>query len=363
MKSGSWAKVCLFFICTLASCGGDDSSSDLKIVGGQSVGPALTIDGKSPDTDLNPNQYSVKLRDATGRNLCSGTLVLDGTYIITASHCIDPVSGITFAFFDQIDKSSSTNIKQLITTKIQGYGVINPGFMARQKADRVRSMNSLPTGDIALVKLFARPAEIPAFARPLQWATSSTKIELGIDIKTSGYGKTLQAAQGQEVSSDANRFVIKSALEQANKARPGPERIRLNRIIQTHLDELHRLSAPATGTLNSVILKLNDIKNKDAELIAGSPDHEWKSVCYGDSGGPSTTMINQKEILVGVNARVGSRRCIDKSKLVDIRQYNQWLNDFAIDQTANAADFFMNRNTLELGGSTLFVQVHKEKIK
>jgi|GEM_PF-4407476 len=351
----------------IGSCGVEPASSDLKVVGGDRVGPAITIDGESTGK-TNPSHYTVKLSNAAGTSLCSGTLVLDGTYVVTASHCIDPVTGVTFVIFDQLNSSSTKTLVERVTTRIEGYGVINPGFIQRQKADAKRTlsmntMHNIPTGDIALVKLFADKSEIPTYVRPLKWATKETTLEVGMTVRASGFGKTLRPDTGNEVSASANRFVIESAIEQAEQLEPGPQRYKLERMIDTHLNELHTLAAPVDGKLRTVELKLEEIQKRDAELISRSPDATWKSVCYGDSGGPSTATIDDEETLIGVNARIGNRRCIEDSKLVDIRRYNDWLIDFAKVQADKGADFFVERSKLELDGESQFVVRKKITIR
>jgi hypothetical protein len=359
-----------------ASCGVDPSTSGLKIVGGQKVRPAITVDGKNPKATKSPANYTVQLTDTSGQRLCSGTVVLDGTYVVTASHCIDHVTGITFVIFDQVDSNTKTKQKHRIVTTIQGYGVINPGFVKRSrqeagKTDGPSSLKSLfqlggnqpiPTGDIALVKLFAEPKDIPEYITPLEWAKKGMRLAKGATIRSSGYGKTMKPSQGKEVSSQANKLVIQSAIEQAKGLKAGPEKLRLEQLIQTHLDELHKLSAENAGSLHTVELKLESIQRRDAELIATSPDNEWKSVCYGDSGGPSVILDEGKLVLVGVNARIGKRRCIDESKLADIRIYTNWLEKFALDQAQKAAEFFIERNQLELDGESSFIIVQKQRL-
>ncbi len=101
-------------ILVLAGCGAPDDSS-LKVVGGQVVALSEVAEGKVVDDSFNASNYVAFVRTGMDGSGCSGTFVdipgadKDAAYVLTASHCVDPVSmtvKVIHKYTEQIEKKA-----------------------------------------------------------------------------------------------------------------------------------------------------------------------------------------------------------------------------------------------------------------
>jgi secreted trypsin-like serine protease len=67
-------------------------------------------------------------------------------------------------------------------------------------------------------------------------------------------------------------------------------------------------------------------------------DGHQRSVCFGDSGGPSYIERNQRFYIWGVASAVSNATCTEYAIHTDISSYEAWIQDLAARLTKDAGD-------------------------
>jgi secreted trypsin-like serine protease len=160
-----------FLVCTsmlfAVGCGaGQESTSDVSIVGGEAVKAADEI-AKS----------TVGLIDAKGSFFCSGSLIA-ADLVVTAAHCLTDYTGRSLGVMFGLDNKSSVQMKAAKTF------VVHTAFNLKTAVSGVATSQ---IGDIALIKLYeAAPAGYGA----VKVAESNQTVALGGKVTLAGFGTT-----------------------------------------------------------------------------------------------------------------------------------------------------------------------------
>ena len=154
----------------LASCGGADSASETKIVG-----------GTSPDSDDAVIKHTVALVDPTGEQFCTGTLVTS-TWVVTAAHCLaDYRDDALYIAFGKVAK-----LGHFTREKLRGAAFAKVHEDFNPLALRLENPSFAPA-DIALVVL-SEPA--PEGHEPVAVMRAHNETYVGETLLLAGYGVT-----------------------------------------------------------------------------------------------------------------------------------------------------------------------------
>lgn len=204
--------------------------------------------------------------------ICTGTLVTENV-ILTAAHCMDAdISKAVVVFGDDFSAAFDKNAtkKPSIETRQVVNWSINP-LWARAKNEQFNE------GDTAVVKF---DGSLPEGYAPAQILPDASALRNGADVVVAGYGAD------RKISGDAN----------------------------TSGD------SAGVGTLRKVTVQIVNAKISQTEMEIGA---RQKTVCHGDSGGPSFIELNGEYYLWGVTSRGD---CQQESIQTNILAYlDNWL--------------------------------------
>jgi hypothetical protein len=223
-------------------CGAPEGS-ELKVVGGETVGWATVKAGKSADEEFSSANYVVRIQSGMDQMGCTGTFVdLPGTgqeavYVVTASHCVDAVSNVVRVEHTYIKKSADGKdiLDELVRLKIDGVAASNLNYYDYEQSEKsVRVINSIrqqnyfrrlkeynrtaidflglkiglsvvPTypkmeenpldlADIALIRLLVKKSELPASVKFMRLPGEGDDLAAGDSVQVAGFGRHLDFA-------------------------------------------------------------------------------------------------------------------------------------------------------------------------
>jgi secreted trypsin-like serine protease len=153
---------------SISACGNSQSSSDLKIVGGENVVESDSVVSST-----------VALVDQEGRQFCTGTLVTS-KHVVTAAHCVRGHRGAMYvAFGTKAKLGSFTREKLRVATSFVGHSKFNELAMAYDLEDT-------PANDIALVTM---DEAAPNGHNPAPVMRQHNEVRLEEKLILAGYGR------------------------------------------------------------------------------------------------------------------------------------------------------------------------------
>lgn len=396
----------------LTSCGDvtsntTESHSELNIIGGTEV---------SPNDEVNKHTVQVISLNMFGRpsGNCTGTLVLDGSYVATAAHCINAQSSYSYVQFltDPVHSEDQTHVtykfkhRLAISTTYKNASIsqdIENAMMEipkeeqnpknRMKAfekvmDTVRNKN-FP--DIALVKLVNfSPEDLPKGYEPIEFVSEDYEYDATTVFEAVGYGITLKPSKNLHGSDRAiktydsiknnnegyrtyllakKNFLKYTMLEDVPFL---PEVVDAvdERFIMRNLGlqvwdhknflEKHRLET-SNGSLNKTSLVLSaaglmDDQHESLIALESEDPKKWSTICLGDSGGPGFIKEDGKLRLAGI---ASSSDFVYRSFFVDTIPYLKWFKKDAVKRLDNKLDMLkkdgsIDHYILSMGGDMRF---------
>lgn len=335
--------------------------SDLNIIGGTKVAFSEDI-----------ARHTVMLSKKTSlfadpRSICSGTLILDGTYVLTAAHCIDETTPYIYVSFNgeaTIDKEkqeasyqrqhflaahlSKTShwIQKFSEKKLQQFEQAGLKGDQEWRLSKIlqKQLEKRAVDDIAVLKILElTPEELPEGYEPVKLVSKNFRHSRSTKIELAGYGKTLKStykSQRNDFLDDLYESTKKDILERKQRLYKislqnlfsSLYRVdqRSNELTRQKLDLLIESSVPyeKTGQLHKMEARwlsnerFGDEFNNQVRYTSTDPT-KWKAVCYGDSGGPAFIKENSILKVAGV---ASTSNFMDSTHYTDVSKFVDWVH-------------------------------------
>lgn len=375
----------------------DKESSQLDIIGGTAVEPSEAI---AKHTVM----VSQIRNSSIPQPVCSGTLILDGTYVLTAAHCIDESQPFAYVSFNSkprlSEDSSSVTYRRrhfvaiaISHQKLRSVGLLQneladlPRETTRDEVDRVeqevnKTLAKEKFADIALLKMVNfEKGSIPEGYSPIEFVSSDFAFDSTTRLQVAGYGITLKPTKETPMNSSllasykelAQKVVKEKELSKNFKhtafllylllptkdfqklaKKRFMESYNLHMNIQTFKFVVGAHGAEDIGRLNKLDVgyTAGDVtinQYKDQMVLKPLDSTKWQAVAGGDSGGPAFVEENGKLKLAGVaSTSTYSNECT----YTNVQPYLDWIAQEAKKEVAASASLFeTNSMSMQLNGS------------